>query len=31
LPIPVIEFTIEDVVRSDICKQWLQVFKDEGI
>jgi len=31
LQIPVIEFTIDDVVRSSICKQWLKVFKDERI
>jgi len=31
LPIPIIEFTIDDVVRSDICKQWIQVFTEEGI
>ncbi len=31
LRIPVIEFTIDDVVRSSICKQWLKVFKDERI
>lgn len=31
LPIPIIEFTIDDVVRSDICKQWIKVFTEEGI
>lgn len=31
LPIPIIEFTIDDVVRSDICKQWIRVFTEEGI
>ena len=31
LPIPIIEFTIDDVVRSDICKQWIRVFTGEGI
>ena len=31
LPIPIIEFTIDDVVRSDICKEWIKVFTDEGI
>jgi len=31
LPVPIIEFTLDDVVRSDICKQWIKVFTDEGI
>lgn len=31
MPIPVIEFGIEDIVRSDICKQWLIHFDKEGI
>jgi phosphate starvation-inducible PhoH-like protein len=31
LPIPVIEFGIEDCVRSDICKQWIEVFTKEGL
>ena len=31
LPIPIIEFTIDDVVRSDICKEWIKVFTAEGI
>lgn len=31
LPIPIIEFTIDDVVRSDICKQWIKVFTEEGV
>src|SRR6056297_3408142 len=31
LPIPVIEFGIDDIVRSDICKEWIKVFTDEGI
>jgi|SRR6056297_344364 len=31
LPIPIIEFTIDDVVRSDICKEWIKVFTEEGI
>jgi phosphate starvation-inducible PhoH-like protein len=29
LPIPVIEFTIDDVVRSDLCKLWIQAFINE--
>jgi len=31
LPIPIIEFTLDDIVRSDICKQWIEVFTEEGI
>lgn len=31
MPIPVIEFGIEDVVRSDLCKLWIQTFHKEGI
>lgn len=27
----VIEFTLDDVVRSDICKQWLTAFYEEGL
>lgn len=30
-PIPVIEFTIDDVVRSDICKMWIKIFMEEGL
>lgn len=31
MPIPVIEFGIDDIVRSDICKQWLIHFDKEGL
>lgn len=31
LTVPVIEYTIDDVVRSDICKQWIRVFAEEGL
>ena len=31
LPVPVIEFGIDDIVRSDICAQWVKVFLKEGI
>jgi phosphate starvation-inducible PhoH-like protein len=31
MDVPVIEFTVEDVVRSGICKAWLKVFRDEGL
>lgn len=26
LPIPVIEFTVADIVRSDLCKLWIEAF-----
>ena len=26
LPVPVIEFTIDDVVRSPLCKMWIEAF-----
>lgn len=29
--IPVIEFTVEDIVRSEICKQWIIAFEGEGL
>lgn len=31
LPVPVIEFGIDDIIRSDICAQWVKVFLKEGI
>ncbi len=31
MPVPVIEFGIDDIVRSDICAQWVKVFLKEGI
>jgi phosphate starvation-inducible protein PhoH and related proteins len=31
LPVPIIEFTVEDIVRSDICKEWVKTFMKEGI
>ena len=31
LPVPVIEFTIDDMIRSNICAQWVKVFLKEGI
>lgn len=30
-PVPVIEFTIDDVVRSDICKMWIEIFMKEKL
>lgn len=31
LPIPIIEFTLDDIVRSDICKLWITTFTREGL
>lgn len=31
LPVPIIEFGVEDIVRSDICKQWIISFDKEGV
>lgn len=31
VPVPVIEFTLDDVVRSDICKMWIEIFMEEGL
>mgnify|MGYP005995312231 FL=1 len=31
LPVPIVEFTLDDIVRSDICAQWVRVFHKEGI
>lgn len=31
LPIPIIEFTLDDIVRSGICAQWVRVFYQEKI
>jgi phosphate starvation-inducible PhoH-like protein len=31
LPIPIVEFGVDDIVRSDICKTWIKVFLKEGI
>lgn len=31
MPIPIIEFTTDDIVRSDICKEWIKVFTKEGM
>jgi phosphate starvation-inducible protein PhoH and related proteins len=30
LPVPIIEFGVEDIVRSDLCKQWIVAFMKEG-
>ena len=31
LPIPIIEFGVDDITRSDICRQWIKVFVEEGV
>ena len=31
LPVPIVEFTLDDIVRSDICAQWVKVFYAEKI
>ena len=31
LPVAVVEFGIDDIVRSDICAQWVKVFMKEGL
>jgi phosphate starvation-inducible PhoH-like protein len=30
LPVPVVEFEIEDIVRSGICAMWVRAFEGEG-
>src|SRR6056300_2120261 len=31
LPVPVVEFGIDDIIRSDICAQWVKVFMKENL
>lgn len=31
LPVPVIEFGVDDIVRSDICKAWIVAFEEERL
>jgi len=31
LPIPIIEFTVDDIVRSGICEMWVRAFDKEGL
>ena len=31
IPVPIIEFGIDDIIRSDICAQWVKVFMKEGL
>ncbi|MEW5009718.1 MAG: PhoH family protein [Cycloclasticus sp.] len=30
LPIPIIEFNVEDIVRSPLCKMWIKAFLEEA-
>jgi phosphate starvation-inducible PhoH-like protein len=29
--VPIIEFGVGDIVRSDICADWVKVFMEEGL
>jgi phosphate starvation-inducible PhoH-like protein len=31
LPVPVVEFSLDDIVRSDICAMWTRVFYEEKL
>jgi phosphate starvation-inducible PhoH-like protein len=31
LPVPIIEFTVEDIVRSDMTKMWIETFVKEKV
>jgi len=31
LPVPVIEFTRDDIVRSDICAMWVRAFDEAAV
>jgi phosphate starvation-inducible PhoH-like protein len=31
IPVPVIEFALDDIVRSDLCRMWVEAFIKEGI
>ena len=31
IPVPVVEFTADDIVRSVLCKQWIMAFMKEGL
>ena len=30
LPVPIIEFQMDDIVRSPLCKMWIEAFMSEG-
>ena len=31
LPVPVVEFTRDDIVRSGICAMWVRAFEDANL
>lgn len=31
LPIPIIEFGVDDIIRSGICAEWVKIFMKEGL
>jgi len=31
LPVPIIEFGVDDIIRSDICAEWVKVFMKENL
>jgi phosphate starvation-inducible PhoH-like protein len=31
LPVPIVEFTLDDIVRSGLCEMWVRAFADEQI
>ena len=31
LPVPIIEFGVDDIIRSDICAQWVKIFLKENL
>ena len=31
LPVPIVEFTVDDIIRSDICAEWVKVFMKESL
>ena len=31
LPVPIIEFGVDDIIRSDITAMWVKTFMKEGI
>ncbi len=31
LPVPIVEFGVDDIVRSDICAEWVKVFMKENL
>ena len=31
LPVPIVEFTVDDIVRSSVCAMWVKTFLKEGL